>query len=126
MKRKIIFLVTISLFLTMFVSCYYDNEEALYPSVNTTCDTTNVTFSVTIVSVLNNNCYSCHSNATATSSGVNIRLENYADVVAKSVNIIGAVKHIGSFSPMPKNGGKLKACSINQLDIWIRNGMLNN
>ena len=126
MKRIIIFLGTITLALTMFVSCYYDNEEALYPSFNTTCDTTNVTFSVTIVSVLNNNCYSCHSNATATSTGSNIPLENYADVVTMSARIIGSVKHIGSFSPMPKNGGKLKACSINQLDIWIRNGMLNN
>jgi len=27
---------------------------------------------------------------------------------------------------MPKNGGKLKPCLINQFDIWVENGALNN
>jgi hypothetical protein len=117
--------LNIALFIVIsfiFVSCYYDSEEALYPSLNTSCDTTNVTFSGTIVPILNNSCYSCHSNATA-SRGNNIRLENYADVVSKTLSIAGSIKHTGSFSPMPKSGGMIKACSITQFDIWVRKGM---
>lgn len=37
-----------------------------------------------------------------------------------------SIKHTGSFSPMPKNGGMIKVCSITQFDIWVRNEMLNS
>jgi hypothetical protein len=126
MKRLLISLTSIAIFSLFFVSCYYDNEEALYPSYSNTCDTTNVTFSGTIAPILNNSCYSCHSNNTAAANGNNIRLENYADVQTRIVSIIGSIKHTGSYSPMPKNGGQIKACAISQFDIWIRNGTLNN
>lgn len=126
MKRSIINLAVFSAFLLIFVSCYYDSEEALYPQLSTSCDTTNVTFSGTIVSVLNNNCYSCHSNKTAASYGNNIHLEDYSDVVSNIDRVAGSVKHKTGFSAMPKNGGSIKSCSIDQLDIWVRNGMPNN
>jgi mono/diheme cytochrome c family protein len=112
--------------IAMVASCYYDNEEALYPSYNSTCDTTNVTYSGTIAPILSSNCLSCHSNANAASFGNNIRLENYADVVSRAPAIEGSIKHTGNYSPMPKNGGKLKDCSITQFDIWVKNGMPNN
>jgi hypothetical protein len=119
--------ITAACVLTFFlVSCFYDNEEALYPALDTTCDSANVTFNVTVVSVLSNNCYSCHSNQNAAGRGNNIRLQDYADVKSGNVAIAGSIKHTGSYSPMPKNGGTLKTCSINQFDIWVRNGMLNN
>jgi hypothetical protein len=120
MKRIIISLTTITIFSLFFFSCYYDNEEALYPSYNTTCDTANVTFTGTIYKMLDkNNCLSCHSNLNAPGNG-NIALENYNDVVALNVRIAGSIKHIGTYSFMPKNGGKISACSINQFDIWVR------
>jgi hypothetical protein len=125
MKRLYLIIATISMFSLFIVSCYYDNEEALYPSLNTACDTSNVSFSGSIVLILSNSCYSCHSNNTA-SAGNNIRLENYADVKANAVRVAGSIKHTGSFSPMPKNGGMIKVCSITRFDIWVRNGMLNN
>jgi hypothetical protein len=121
MKRY--FLPVLIIFVIIFASCYYDNEEALYPVYSNTCDTTNVTFSVTISSILNNSCLGCHSNAKAASWGNNIRLENHADVVAKITNVIGSIKHTGTFSQMPRNGVSLKPCSITQFDIWVRKGM---
>jgi hypothetical protein len=126
MKRLYLTIVIICIFFLFFASCYYDNEEALYPVIETTCDTTNVTYSVTIVTMMNNNCYSCHSNKTAAANGNNIPLENYSDVVANSGQITQSIKHTGSIPPMPKNGGKIKSCYITQWDIWVRNGMLNN
>jgi len=107
-------------------SCYYDNEEALYPTVGTQCDTLNVTFSGTVTTMLANSCLSCHSNITAASSGNGIRLQDYADVKARASSVAGAIKHSGGYSPMPKNGGQLKACTISQFDVWIKNGMPDN
>jgi hypothetical protein len=126
MKRLFIPIVIISIFSLFIVSCYYDNEEFLYPVIETTCDTTNVTYSVTIVTMMNNNCYSCHSNKTAAANGNNLRLENYSDVVYNSEKITSSIKQTGSTIPMPKNGSKIKSCYITQWDIWVRKGMINN
>jgi hypothetical protein len=126
MKRLFITLTAVSAFSMFFTSCYYDNEEALYPTLSSSCDTINVTYSGTIVPILSNNCYSCHSNKTAATSGNNIPLENYTDVTSRIDAVAGSINHTGSFSSMPKNGGKLKVCSLTQFDIWIRKGMINN
>jgi hypothetical protein len=126
MKRSYLSIVTFVTILLYGASCYYDNEEALYPSVNATCDTANVTFSGTIVPLLDNNCLSCHSNAMAASAGNGIRLEDYANVQSRAAVISGSINHSGTHSPMPKNGSKLKACLITQFDIWLRNGTPNN
>jgi hypothetical protein len=126
MKRLYLTIGVVFILFLFPVSCYYDNEEALYPTLSSSCDTTNVTFSWTIVPILSDNCYSCHSNSTAASSGNNIRLENYADVASNAIRVQGSINHTGSYSPMPKNGGMIKACSITQFDIWIKNGMPNN
>lgn len=123
MKRLFIFLATITIFSLFFVSCYYDNEEALYPTLSNSCDTTNVTYSGTIVPILNNSCLTCHS---APATGGSILLTNYAEVVASAPRITGSIKQLSGFSAMPKNSAKIKSCSITQWDIWVRNGMLNN
>jgi hypothetical protein len=126
MKRLLLSIVTFVTILFFSASCYYDNEEALYPSLSSSCDTTAVTFSGKIIPILANSCLSCHSNATASAAGNNIRLQDYADVQSRTAAIAGSIKHTGSYSPMPKNGGKLKDCSITQFDIWVRNGAINN
>lgn len=126
MKRLYSPLTIVAIILVLLGSCYYDSEEALYPVINSACDTTNVTFNGTIVSLLANNCLSCHSNATAAASGNGIRLENYADVQTRATAIAGSIKQTGTYSPMPKNGGKIKACLITQFDLWVNKGMLNN
>jgi hypothetical protein len=126
MKQLYSPLALVAIILMIMGSCYYDSEEALYPSLNTACDTTNVTFSGKIAPMLANSCLSCHSNATAAGSGNGIRLENYADVQTRATALAGSIKQTGTYSPMPKNGGKIKACLISQFDIWVKNGMLNN
>jgi hypothetical protein len=126
MKRRLLYFITIVTIIIAVSSCFYDNEEALYPSLNATCDTTNVTYSGKVVPILANNCLSCHSNATAASAGGNIALENFADVSSQAASISAAINHTGPLSPMPKNGSKLKACLISTFDIWVRNGKPNN
>jgi len=121
MKRY--FLPVVMLFVIFIASCYYDNEEALYPSLNTACDTTSVTYSGTIAPFLSSNCNSCHSGSVPSGS---ISLSGYANVqtVATSGLLINALKGNG-VSIMPPSGS-LSACRISQFQSWIRNGMLNN
>lgn len=123
MKRFLIFFASVAVILFLISSCYYDNMEALYPQYNASCDTTNVTYSGTVQPIINNNCLTCHNSP---STGGNIVLTSYADVVSYSSRITGAIKHLNSYSAMPKNAAMLKACSINQWDIWVRKGMLND
>lgn len=123
MKRLFISLTIIAIFLLFFVSCYYDNEEALYPTFSSTCDTTNVTFSGTIAPMLSDNCYSCHSNSNSAFGG-GIRLQDVADVITNSSKIAVAINRTGAF-PMPP-GARLGGCSIVQFGIWVKNGMPSN
>ena len=123
MKRLFISLVTLAIFLLFFVSCYYDNEEALYPTLNNACDTTNVTYSGTIAPLLNNNCTGCHGGSIPSGG---ILLTNYASVqtVASSGMLMNALN--GNGVPVMPASGSLSVCKIAQFQIWIRNGMPNN
>lgn len=123
MKRLIIFLAAIAIISLFFVSCYYDNEEVLYPSFNAPCDTINpVTFSGTIQPMIQNSCslINCHSGP---SPSGNVPLGSYSDVATIAANglLIKALKGTGVIKMPP--GGKLKDCSISQIEIWIRKEM---
>ncbi|HWI92309.1 MAG TPA: hypothetical protein VNT20_13590 [Flavisolibacter sp.] len=107
----------------IFVSCYYHKEDILY---GTNCDTTNVTYSSTIKSLLNNySCLGCHI-------GVNppggINLETYPNVKTMVDNgrFYGAITHAGGFKPMPDGGPKMNSCDINKIKAWIDAGAPDN
>lgn len=121
-----VLLLALLSFPVIFYSCYYDNMEYLYPEISTNCDTTHITYSGTVAVIMQNNCLSCHSNSVASSFGGGIRLQDYADVSARIDRVIGAVRHLSGYSAMPKNGGSLDACSIRQLEIWVKAGKPNN
>ena len=122
MKRIIAISFIISL---LFSSCYYDVEEDLYPA-NSPCDTTAVTFSSTVVSILQaNGCTGCHSGGTP--SG-NISLIGYTKIktVAQNGKLFGTIDHQPGFSPMPQGGNKMTTCNINRIKAWIDAGAPNN
>jgi hypothetical protein len=125
MKTGLYSFVTIVTILFAASSCYYDNEETLYPDLKQ-CDTSNVTFRNSVTRMLADNCLACHSNSQAALNGNNVKLENYADVVSNAARVSGAIKHLPSFSPMPKNGGRLNSCLIRQFDIWVEKGTPDN
>jgi hypothetical protein len=124
--KKISILLFALVSLIILYSCYYDNMEYLYPDLNSTCDTSQVTFNGTISVMLQNNCLSCHSNSSAATFGGGIRLQNYSDVSASGDRVRGAINHESGYSAMPKNGGTLDACSIQQFDIWLAAGKPEN
>jgi hypothetical protein len=106
-------------------SCYYDNEEELYPRDPNACDTVNVTYSKTVLPMLQNQCYVCHSEAAAQG---NVVLEGYDKVRTEVENgrFFGAINHAQGFTPMPYNMPKLPECTIKQMKAWIAAGALNN
>jgi hypothetical protein len=116
------------LFIICLTTCYYDNEENLYPQLGQNCDLTNVTYTLTVKPILQSYCLSCHSNAAASASGGGIRLENYTDLKTYVTNgkLYGSVSHAAGYSAMPKGGGTLDNCSLIKLKKWIDDGSLNN
>lgn len=110
--------------LIMASSCYYDNEEYLYPDP-TPCDTTNVTYSGSVAPVMAANCNGCHSTA---SPSAGIITDNYNSLksIAESGVLQGAINHQSGYSPMPKGGNKLNSCDLTKIDVWINAGTPNN
>lgn len=125
MTRTITVLYLFLIVITI-TGCYKDNEEELYPGSGGACDITGVTYSTTVVPLLQNNgCTGCHSGG-APSGG--IALNTYAAVkgAVTGGKLYGAISHAAGFSPMPKNGSKMNACDINKIKAWIDAGALNN
>ncbi len=124
MRRKILILSILTAFIAG--SCFYDSEENLYPQMDTGCDTTTVTFSGNVIPMLQDHCWTCHSNNNAAVFGNNIRLEDYPDIKAESSFTLGAIRHEPPRSFMPKDAPMLQQCLIDQFAIWVRNGTPNN
>lgn len=127
MEHRIIsikILISALFFALIMQSCYYDNEEDLYP-VPPPCDTTNVTYSANVWPVINDNCTSCHSGSAP--SG-NISLTDYSEIVdaADNGSLLGTIRHDAGWTPMPKGGAQLPDCDIQRIEIWVEDGTPNN
>jgi len=120
--------IILPLVLFILSGCYYDSEEALYGTPNTVCDTSVTKFSTEIKPILQSNCLTCHSNASAIGNGGGIRLQDYADVKTQVNNgkLIGSIEHRAGFSAMPKGGGMISDCNILIINTWITRGSLND
>lgn len=87
------------------------------------CDTSSVTFSGSIKSIIQNKCQGCHSGS-APSGGYDFT--TYAGVSAAKTKLYGAVNHMSGFKPMPQGGNKLPFCEIRKIKIWVDAGAPNN
>ncbi|MFP4469222.1 MAG: hypothetical protein ACLFPE_00980 [Bacteroidales bacterium] len=105
-------------------SCYYDNEEYLYPDP-VSCDTTNVTYTGTVVPILEASCYSCHNSVTQQGGVI---VDNYDDLSVSIDNgsFRGAINHMEGFSPMPQAGNQLPECDLTKINLWLDRGAPNN
>jgi hypothetical protein len=92
---------------------------------STPCDTAKYTYSGGVKPIISKYCQGCHN--TATQSG-GLILENYdvLRVVATNGRLLGAIKRLPGYSPMPKGGNKLSECEITIIEKWINAGTLNN
>lgn len=107
-------------------SCYYDNEEYLYgPLDDGTCDTLNVSYSVNVKPILEQECFACHD-FTAPGGGVVLTEFSQLQNAIIDGSLLGAIKHEPGFSNMPKSGNQLPACDIQRIEAWVQAGAPNN
>jgi cytochrome c5 len=92
--------------------------------IDKACDTTTVTYSTTIVPILQSNCTGCHSGNNPSGG---IKLDNYASVstVVANKKLIGSITQSTGYWAMPPNG-KLSDCNIGKIKAWVYRGALNN
>lgn len=115
-----IWLVSVALLAS---GCYYDVEEELYPTIE--CQTTDMSYMDDILPIIESNCMVCHS---AAANFGNITLEGYTQLrkYVDDGSFVGAIRHEGGYSPMPKNQAKLLNCEIEKIEAWVADGSLDN
>ncbi len=118
-------LILLTLLTLLVWACTYNNEEELYGTGLSPCDTTNVSYTADVLPILQQNCYGCHQQQVS-SGGVNLEGHSRVKTVASNGRLLGAVSHAPGFSPMPKNATKLADCDISKIRRWINQGALDN
>ena len=124
MKVKILLAAVIAgAFVLYFPACTKRNAVELGGGGN--CDTTNVSYSLQVVTILQDNCYVCHKGPGA-SSGIDF--SNYAAFKgwAGSGYVAGDITAAPGYTPMPFGLPSLSTCDINTILAWIHQGMQNN
>lgn len=118
----LVLFLKISLFIT-FPSCYYDNEEDLFPPDD--CQLDQVTYSGDIIPILQQRCYNCHGPG---QNQGNLNFEDYDGLqrIVGTGQLLGSVRHEAGFSPMPEGAGMIPECEIRKLEKWIEEGAPNN
>jgi len=105
-------------------SCYFDNEETLYPG-DGSCDTSNVTYSSTVAVIMGEKCNSCHG---GTFPEAGQKTDNYNDLksLADNGKLWGTINHESGYPAMPKGKPKLRDCELRKIRIWLDNGAPND
>jgi len=125
MRRKPIIhaLLIIVLSAVSLISCVSNNEFDLYGTPD--CDTTNVTWDSKISAIMQVNCVVCHGEEVNYNG---VRHDSYERemIVVNDGRLRGVVNHLDGYAKMPKDRGKLPACELNLINIWLDNGAPEN
>jgi hypothetical protein len=91
----------------------------------TTCDTSNVTYSTSVSKILQTYCTGCHGGSSPSGS---VDLTTYSNVLAQVNNgkLWGDVSHASGYNAMPLGGTSLTSCELSTINTWIKNGAPNN
>jgi hypothetical protein len=88
------------------------------------CDTTNITFSKTVLPILEANCVGCHSGPSAT-AGVDLSSFTGLKRVVSSNRFPNVLTGTSGAPQMPP-GSRLSACDISRIQAWVRKGANND
>jgi uncharacterized membrane protein len=108
-------------------SCYYDNNEDLYPG-QSTCDTVNVSFAKDIKPLIDAQCVGCHNTQSPT-AGISLSTHGEIQVYANSGKLFGVLSWTPPYTgtkQMPPSGPKWSNCNLSKLNSWIKKGAPNN
>ncbi len=122
-KKFIWVWMTFSACFLLVASCSSDNEEDLFPAPMVLED---ISYANDVTPILSNNCYGCHSSATAVNGGGHI-LEGYTELQSyvDGGTLLSVIKHEDGVSAMPPFG-MLSEIQISTIEIWIEEGALDN
>lgn len=103
--------------------CTNDNEEDLFPG----CDSSNVTYSGTIVPLLQNEgCYNCHNQNGVAYNGVQVDHYEGLKAVVDDGRFYNVTHHVPGSPQMPQGGEKIDDCNLAKIRQWINDGAPNN
>lgn len=114
--------------LAVLSGCYFDKEDQLYPKPTTpTCDTTAVTYTGTVASIMGKSCATpaCHDHNTQ-SGGYDLTTYAGLKMSVDDGKLVGCIRQESGFDAMPKSAGKLDDCSINKIARWVNLGAKND
>ena len=129
MKKLASLILMIPIIFFSFIQSGCRHDKPLL--INIPCDTANITFSGSVMPILNTNCRlsACHVGSNPPN---NVFLDSYTHVKAQlylvngTPELLGVITHTVGFTPMPKNSAMLDTCSIYKIKKWIADGAPNN
>jgi hypothetical protein len=124
MKKLLVYSgAVVLLFLT---GCYRDKMEELHPKLTSGCDTLTITYSKTIVPIMNSYCTSCHSGSVPAGDIALDKHDSFAAIIADG-SLLGTIKFEAGFPKMPSGATeKIDSCFIKQIQAWVNAGAPNN
>lgn len=125
MKKAYLLALIVFVLLVFSQSCYKDKAEKLYPTV-LACDTTNITYTNSVKSILDANCINagCH-NTSNPSGGYLLDDYNNTKLSIPDNKLINALKYVSGGSKNMPPSGKISDCEINKIQAWINQGSKN-
>ena len=123
--NNFILLLGIATLLMVFLvigGCKHEPEEMAIPDPPdppdpAECDTTNITFTGSVLPIFEANCLGCHSGSNPY-YGLDLTNFDHLAKIVKDGSLVGSVNHTEGFYPMPKAGAKLTDCDIRKIEIW--------
>ncbi|MCC6721428.1 MAG: hypothetical protein IT243_04445 [Bacteroidia bacterium] len=87
------------------------------------CDTSNVTYSLTIKKIIVDNCLGCHDDTYI----ISLTTYNKVKDAVQNRNLWNVINHFSGYKIMPPDTNfKLSDCNIRKIKIWIDAGMPEN
>ncbi len=125
MKKLIVILIGI----LVIVACKASKKTAANNRVQKAlnCPDKELTFNSDIKQIFEKNCTKCHNKNER--AGYNFHKIEFVKKAAQSGKLVGAIKHMKGFEPMPRYAPFLKRAAqldqeyINKIECWINSGM---
>ncbi|WP_018616113.1 hypothetical protein [Segetibacter koreensis] len=121
------FVFLIMAFSIIFSGCYNSKADLIIP--HNDCDTTGIiSYRSDVTSILQQNCYICHSADKYATNGGFHQLDKFSVLQQMIANgkLLKAINHLPGAVPMPYGGSKLSDCDIMKITAWVNRGAPDN
>ena len=119
--KKILF--TSAFFATILFACKTKEKTVATTPVKKgpDCFVTNYTYEGVIKPIMDQNCGGCHNENMK--AGYNFNRLEFVKKAAENGYLLGTIKHLDGYDPMPAHAEKLDQATIDKIECWINTGM---